>query len=319
MTPLMTFMNPERLWWLLEPTVVIFLYLGLTLRRYTTGAPRSVLRRVLPKDSALKRHLSVLASVFSLAALVLAFARPQGIVQVPRERGTIVIAIDVSLSMRAADVEPNRLEAAKAGAKDFVDSLPPAFNVSVLTFAGTANVKMPPTNDHSAAKTAIDAIKLAPSTAIGEAIYTSLDVLEKLAPRDPDHPDDSAPGAIVLLSDGVTNVGRASKDGAIEARKRHVPIYTIAYGTPSGYVIEEGQRQTVSVDHAELSQIAKVSGGKKYAADSMKNLEAVYQTISHQIGYVDEYHEITDRFVGIGLIFAVLAGLGVISQAARWP
>ncbi len=83
--------------------------------------------------------------------------------------------------------------------------------------------------------------------------------------------------------------------------------------------MENGQRQTVAVNHAELSQVAKLSGGKKHSADSMKNLQAVYQTISRQIGYVEEYHEVTDRLAGIALIFAVLAAVGVISQAARWP
>ncbi|MDK9348317.1 VWA domain-containing protein [Propionibacterium freudenreichii] len=321
MTPMMSFMNPDRLWWLAVPVAIALLYLVLAARRRATsgGSTNSILRRVLPRDAALKRHLSVLASVLSLASLVVAYARPQAMTQVPRERATIVVTIDVSRSMEATDVTPNRLDAAKSGAKDFVDSLPSAFNVALVTFAGTANVKMPPTTDRTQLKAAIDAIQLAPSTAIGEGIYTSLDVLEKLAPQDPDHPDDPAPGAIVLLSDGATNMGRDSADAATEAKKKNVPIYTIAYGTSTGYVVENGQRQTVAVNHAELSQVAKLSGGKKYSADSMKNLQAVYQTISRQIGYVEEYHEVTDRFAGIALIFAVLAAVGVISQAARWP
>lgn len=319
MVPLFSFMNPGRLWWLAVPVAVALLYLVLSARRRASHNRNSILRRVLPRDAALKRHLSVLASVLCLAALVVAYARPQAMTRVPRERATVVVTIDVSRSMEATDVSPNRLDAAKSGAKQFVDSLPSAFNVALVTFAGTANVKMPPTTDRTALKTAIDAIQLAPSTAIGEGIYTSLDVLKKLAPQDPDHPDDPAPGAIVLLSDGATNMGRDSADAATEAKKENVPIYTIAYGTSTGYVIENGQRQTVAVNHAELSQVAKLSGGKKYSADSMKNLQEVYQTISRQIGYVEEYHEVTDRFAGIALIFAVLAALGVISQAARWP
>ncbi len=321
MIPMIQFMNPGRLWWLLLPIAVALLYIVLAARRRVGGSrsTNSALRKVLPRDSALKRYISVAAAVLSLAALVVAYARPQAPVQVPRERATIVVTIDVSWSMQAADVEPNRLDAAKTGAKEFVDSLPEGYNIALVTFAGTANVKMPPTTDRAALKTAIDAIDMEKSTAIGEGIYTSLEVLDKLAPVDPDNPDDPAPGAIVLLSDGATNMGRKSEDAARDAKKQNVPVYTIAYGTSTGYVVEDGKRQTVAVDHYELSQVAELSGGKKYAADNVQNLEEVYRTISKQVGYVDEMHEVTDRFAGIALIFAVLAALGVISQAARWP
>ncbi len=138
-------------------------------------------------------------------------------------------------------------------------------------------------------------------------------------PEDPKHPGETAPAAIVLLSDGATNIGRSSLGAAQESRKQSVPVYTIAYGTAEGYVIEGGQRQRVPVNHAELSAVARQSGGKKFAAASDQELRAVYQTIAQSIGYEKVYTEVTDKYAGLALLFAVLASLGVISLGARWP
>ena len=148
----------------------------------------------------------------------------------PRERATIVMTIDVSLSMEAMDVEPNRLDAAKAGAEQFVTSLPPKFNVALVTFAGTATVLVPPTMDHGSVTAAIRSLRPQASTAIGEGIYTSLAALAQVPP-DPDNPKAVPPARIVLLSDGKTQVGRPSDQAAMAARAQSVAIYTIAYGT----------------------------------------------------------------------------------------
>ncbi len=165
---------------------------------------------MLPKQQAWKRHVAVGAAVLALAALNVAFAQPKGEVEVPRERATVVITLDVSRSMIAEDVAPNRLDAAKAAAQDFLTMLPVGFNVALVSFAGTPTVVVPPTTDRGVVSAAIDNLQVAPSTAIGEGIYSALDALAQ-APPDPDHPDEPAPGAIVLLSDGYTNVGRPSE------------------------------------------------------------------------------------------------------------
>ncbi|WIY83699.1 VWA domain-containing protein [Propionimicrobium sp. PCR01-08-3] len=320
MIPMLEFMHPGRLWLLLLVAAVLVFYLivGSRLQTGTRRRGKTRLDLVIPKDSALKRHISVGASLLAMASLVLAYAQPQDITQVPRERATVVVAIDISRSMRAEDVSPSRIEAAQTAAKEFVDMVPASFNIALVTFSGTAQIAAAPTTDHTAVKSAIDAIELEPATAIGEAIYTSLDTLQ-LAPPDPDHPDDPAPGAIVLLSDGYTNIGRDSADAATEAKEQNVPIYAIAYGTAGGYVYEEGVRVPVPVNHAELSQIAKNSGGKKYSAESIGDLRGVYQTIASSIGYDEELVEVTDRFAMYALLLSVLAGAGVISLAARWP
>lgn len=313
------FMRPERLWGLALIPLIGGLYLLLNSRlRPDPRQRRSRLSLVVPKDRAWKRHGAVLLALASLASLVVAWAMPKSYTNVPRDRATIVIAIDVSRSMMATDVEPTRLAAAQAAAKEFTTLLPDRFNVALVTFAATADVVVPPTTDRGAVSRAIDSLELAPTTAIGEGIYTSLKALE-MVPADPDHPDETAPAAIVLLSDGATNSGRASLTAAQDAKKAGVPVYTIAYGTATGYVMENGVRQPVPVNHGELSAVAKASGGKKFSAASKSELEAVYKTIAQSVGYEKVYTEVTDRYAGLSLLFAVLAALGVISLGARWP
>ena len=318
MIPLaLEFMRPERLWGLALIPLIGALYLLLAGKQARTTLSAR-LRLVIPKDAAWKRHGAVLLALMSLASLVIAWAMPTDFTKQPRDRASIVVTIDVSWSMEATDIEPNRLEAAKDSAQQFVQSLPERFNVALVTFAGTANVVVPPTVDRGAVVRALEAIKLAPSTATGEGIYTSLEAL-KLVPPDPKDPDAVAPAAIVLLADGATNLGRSSAGAADVAKEKGVPIYTIAYGTQNGYVESNGERQRVAVDHFELSEIARRAGGKKFSAESASELSEIYRAIRSDIGYEKVPAEVTDRYAGLAIIFAVLAALGVISLGARWP
>lgn len=313
------FMAPWRLWWLLLVPVIALLYWGLSRRLVTTKrGQRTRLDRVIPRDKAWKRHAAVVAALLSLASLVVAYAMPKDYTQVPRDRATVVIAIDISRSMIATDVAPNRLDAEKSAAKAFLGQLPPRFNVALVSFAATAQIRVPPTTDRDAVSRAIDALQTEPSTAIGEGVYTSLKAVSQ-APVDPKHPNDPAPAAIVLLSDGATNTGRSSLKAAQEAKKEGVPVYTIAYGTPGGYVVENGQRLPVPVDHAELHALATASGGKAYSASSSSQLSNVYATIATAVGSERVYVEVTEKYAGLALLFALLAALGVISLGARWP
>lgn len=318
MTPLLLeFMRPERLWALAIIPLIAVLYVLLAGRRFERPMS-SRLRVVLPRDAAWKRHGAVLLALLSLGSLIIAWAVPKDYVDQPRDRATIVVALDVSWSMEAEDVEPNRLAAAQAGAKAFIDSLPERFNVALVTFAGTPDIAVPPTIDRGAVARAIDAVQLAPSTAVGEGVYASLKALTLVAP-DPDDPEAVAPAAIVLLSDGATNIGRSSSGAAELAASQEVPVYTIAYGTDNGYVEQDGQRQRVAVDHYELSEIARLSGGKKYAAENSGQLREVYEAIRRSVGTERVPAEVTDRYAGLAIIFAALAALGVISLGARWP
>lgn len=321
LTPMISFLAPDRLWLLLLIPALVGLYLwmyGRKKQRRKQQYGQSMLDFVIPRELPWKRHIAVGLSVLSLMTLTVAFAKPKSTIEVPRERATIVVAIDVSNSMEAQDVKPNRLAAAKAGAISFVQSLPAKFNVAIVEFAGTATILLPPSTDRGAAEAAIQSMQLQPSTAIGEGIYTSLAAIAE-APPDPSHPNSKPPARIVLLSDGKTQIGRPSAEAAESAKQQNVEIYTVAYGTPGGYIEIEGTRQPVPVDRRELAEVAKITGGQSYRAESAGELRAVYKDIGSSVGKVKVDTEVTYRYAGFGLIFAILAALGAISLGARWP
>jgi Ca-activated chloride channel homolog len=320
MIPMLQFLAPSRLWLLLLIPALVGIYLLLIQRKRNRNKQvgRTMFDLVIPRDRTWLRHLAVGLSILSLLTLTLAFAKPKDEVSVPRERATIVVTIDVSLSMEATDVKPTRLEAAKAAARDFVNALPPKFNVALVSFAGTATTVVPPTLDRGAVTAAIENLRPDRSTAIGEGIYTSLAALAQVPP-DPDNPDAVVPARVVLLSDGKTQVGRTSDQAAQEAKAQRVPIYTIAYGTPDGYIEIGGRQEPVPVDKAELARVSKISGGEAYSAASAGQLKQVYKDIGSSVGKEKVDREVTARYAGFGLGLAILAALGMISLGARWP
>ena len=317
----LAFLSPNRLLILLVIPLMVLAYVIAMLRKNRRGmrfTNTSMLDVVVPKQSQWRRHLAVALSLLSLITLTAAFARPKTQVDVPRERATIVVVIDASLSMEATDVRPNRLAAAKQAAIAFVRSLPEKYNVAVVSLSGNPNILVPPTVAHNTVENAINTITLQDSTAIGEAIVTAMRALEQ-APKDPSKPDAIAPGAIVMLTDGTNTAGRSPQQAAAEARKAKVPIYTIAYGTENGYVDLDGKREQVPVDHELMRQIAQISGGEYFAAATADQLTRVYTNIKSEVGYEKADREVTARFAGYGLAFAVLAALGAISLGAKWP
>ncbi|WOQ15617.1 VWA domain-containing protein [Raineyella sp. W15-4] len=318
MIPLIQFLSPGRLWWLLLIPLLLVIHLVVSRRAAGGRGRHDPLLAALRVERGWQVHLAVILSALSLVALTVAFARPKQDVLVPRERATIVVAIDVSLSMQADDVSPTRLAAAKDAATEFVRSLPATFNVSLVSFAGTATVVVPPTQDRGVVTAAIDGLRLQPSTAIGDGIYASLSALNQVPP-DPQHPDDPPPARIVLLSDGFTTIGRPAAQAAEQARSQSVPIYTIAYGTLNGSIVIEGSRQPVPVDYNELATVARISGGKAYRAQTAGQLKDVYRDIGSSVGKEAVAVDVSNRYVGVAAAFALLACLGVVSLAARWP
>ncbi|GAA3695340.1 VWA domain-containing protein [Microlunatus aurantiacus] len=321
MIPLLSFIAPDRLWILLVIPLLLAAYVFAARRKNRRGmrfTNTSMLDIVVPKQSQWRRHLAVALSLLSLVTLTAAFARPSTQIDVPRERATVVIVIDASQSMQATDVAPNRLAAAKAAAVEFVESIPDKYNVSVVSMAGNSSILVPPTLAHNTVENAINSIQLQDGTAIGEGIYTALRALQQ-APKDPNKPDSVAPGAIVLLTDGSNTAGRAPMQAAAEARNAKVPIYTIAYGTENGYVDLDGKREPVPVDHDLMKQIAATTNGDYFAAATLEQLDRVYDNIGTEVGYEKAEREVTSRFAGYGLAFAVLAALGAISLGAKWP
>jgi Ca-activated chloride channel homolog len=314
-----SFSNPERLWALLLVPLVVAGYVFALRQRNKVGmrfTNTTILSRVVPRQSQWRRHLAVALSLMSLVALSIAWSRPQGIEMVPRERATVIMVIDVSLSMQATDVKPNRLDAAKSAAVKFLDSLPSQYNVAVVSLAGNSAVRLPPTLDRPAARQAITSLKLANSTAVGESIYSALEALQ-MAPKGND--GEGAPGAIVLLSDGQNTAGRAPAQAAADAKKAEVPIYTIAYGTDNGYVDLDGKRELVPPDRALLKEIATATGGESFSAEDLSQLDRVYANIRSEVGQVPTKKETTALWAGYGLAFAVIAALAAVSLGARWP
>jgi Ca-activated chloride channel homolog len=317
----LAFLSPERLLILLVIPLVVLGYIFATRRKNRRGmrfTNTSMLDVVVPKQSQWRRHVAVALSLLSLITLTAAYARPKTQIDVPRERATVVLVIDASLSMQATDVQPTRLDAAKQAAIDFVRALPEKYNVSVVSMAGSSAILVPPTTAHNTVENAINGIQLQESTAIGEGIATALRALQQ-APKDPKNPNAIAPGAIVLLSDGSNTAGRAPMQVAAEAKAANVPVYTIAYGTENGYVDLDGKREPVPVDHDEMRQIAEATGGDYFAAATADQLKKVYQNIGSEVGYEKADREVTARFAGYGLALAVLAALGAISLGAKWP
>jgi Ca-activated chloride channel homolog len=307
--PQLAFLSPERLMILLIIPVLVLAYIFASLRKNRRGmrfTNTSMLDVIVPKQSQWRRHLAVALSLLSLITLTAAFARPKTQIDVPRERATVVVVIDSSLSMQATDVRPTRLDAAKQAANDFVIKMPEKYNVSVVSMAGAAAILVPPTTAHGTVQNAINGIQLQESTAIGEGIATALRALQQ-APKDRDNPNSVAPGAIVLLSDGSNTTGRAPLQAAAEAR------------TENGYVDLDGKREPVPVDHEEMKRIAAATNGEYFAAATADELKRVYQNIGSDIGYEKADREVTARFAGYGLALAVLAALGAISLGAKWP
>ncbi|MDO5683586.1 MAG: VWA domain-containing protein, partial [Propionibacteriaceae bacterium] len=219
------FEHGGRLWALLLIPVLGTVYLGLLMLR--SGGGRRTRSLPINTDRTWVRHTAVVLALASMVMLTLAWATPRQTVEVPRERATVVIAMDVSLSMEAADVLPTRLDAAKESAKEFANSLPPGFNVSLVEFAGTASIAVPPTTDRGVVNAAIDNLRLRESTAIGEGIYASLDAL-LMVPPDPLDANATPPATIVVLSDGESQRGRSPYSAASKAKEAGVPVNTIA-------------------------------------------------------------------------------------------
>jgi Ca-activated chloride channel family protein len=202
---------------------------------------------------------------------VTAFARPEADVEVPRERATVVVALDTSISMEATDVTPDRISAARESAAAFVAGLPDAFDVGLVSFSGTASVVVPATQDHELVVQAVRGLQLGPSTAIGEAVFASLEAV-RAVPGEPGQP--APPARIVLLSDGTNTVGREVAEAAEAALDAGVPVSTIAYGTPDGVVEVQGELIPVPVDGPALERLAESTGGSSFTAESGEELRA---------------------------------------------
>lgn len=319
------FIEPSRLWLLVVVVALVALYVGLqfTRPRYTVRFSNlELLDKVAPRRPGWRRHLSAAAFALAAVALVVAFAKPVMSVRVPTERTTVMLAFDTSLSMAAEDIEPNRFEAAQAAATRFVEELPEELNVGLVGFAGTAQLLVPPTQEHEDVVSAISNLRLDKATAIGDAVKLSLDVLaEQAVGAEGEDPE----AAIVLISDGETTVGLPTEESIPLAQEAGIEVTTIAYGTAGGEIMVDedgdgvGQLTPVPVNVEELRNLAEGTGGRAYTAETATDLSSAYEDLGSVIGFEEEPREVTDRFVGIGLALMLVASGLSLRWFARLP
>lgn len=319
-----TFIAPERLWFLAGVAVLAVAYVALQFKRSTYAVRFSnlaLLDKVAPKRPGWRRHVVSGGYLLAMCALVVALAQPQTFERVPKERATIILAVDVSLSMQATDVSPTRIDSAKVAAARFVRTIPPKLQVGLVSFSGTTSLLVPPTTDRDAVTRAIRSLQLDEGTAIGDAVKTSLSAIAAI-PRD--ESGERAPAVVVLLSDGKTTVGTPTEESIEPAKDASVSVFTIAYGTPDGFVeVDDGmggsQRVYVPVDEPALEQLAAETGGTSFEASSTADLTKVYQELGSAIGYDREAQEITWKVLAAGLAMMALVGGLSLAWFQRLP
>lgn len=342
----MTFLWPEALWFLLLLPLLVGAYFWLLARRKKFAlrfASLGLVKEAMAGTARWRRHVPPLLFLLALATMIVAASRPQATVTLPTQQETIILAMDVSGSMRAKDIEPNRLEASQAAARAFVEQLPPKTRVGVVAFAGTASLVQPPTLSREDVLAAIDRFHLQRGTATGSAILVSLDTLfpeqridvsgviygedhksrgrslddaRKAETQDfkPVPPGSYSSAAIILLTDGQRTTGPDPLKAARMAADRGVRVYTVGVGTPEGEVIQfEGWSFRARLDEETLKQVASMTLGEYFRAGSALDLKKVYETLSSRLVFEKKPTEISALFAAAAAVLSLLAaGLSML-------
>lgn len=323
LNPMLSLASPGWLWLLVPVALLAVAYLVQQARRsrYSVRfATLPMLERLVPKQPSWRRHVPAVLLLLAFMGLSVAAARPQIDQEVPRERATVIVTVDVSLSMEATDVSPDRLTAAREAATSFISGLPDGFNVGVVAFAGTATVLAQATPDHDAAIAALDRLELGRGTAIGDGVLTSLAQVEAAGQAAGTTADgEPVPAHIVLLSDGTNTAGASVEQASAAAVDADVPVSTIAYGTENGTVVVDGETVPVPVDQPSLDALAEATGGTGYAAETADELDEVYENIQTSIGYRTEQRDITPWWIAGSMLVAMLAAALSLAWFSRLP
>jgi Ca-activated chloride channel homolog len=340
-----TFLWPSMLWLLAAVPALVAVYL-LVLRRRKKAALRyaglEIVKQALGPGQALRRHAPPALFLAALALMIVAVARPAAVVTLPSEDKTIILAIDVSGSMRAEDVQPNRLAAAQAAARQFVSDQPAGTKLGVVSFAGSAALVQAPTRSREDALVAIDRLELQRATAIGSAILVSLKALfpeaefdlseSRLRPRPRSERRAAAPlerrrdaaksearpvppgsydsAAIILLTDGVTTTGPDPVDAARLAAERGVRVFTVGVGTTQGEILRgDGWSMRVRLDEEALKTISDLTRGEYFRAETATDLKKVYASLNSKLVLEKKETEITALFAAAAALLALASAL----------
>ncbi len=337
--PQPVFLWPQFLWLLLLLPLLVLLYLWLQRRRKKLAlryASLTIVRQAIGKGPGWRRHVPPLLMLLALASLLLASARPVAVVALPSNQQTIILAMDVSGSMRATDVQPTRLEAAQAAARTFLKELPRDVKVGIVAFAGSAQVAQLPTLNREDLVTAIDRFQLQRATATGNAIVISLATLfpnagielqqlssdrmrggagrslDQAPPKQsefvPVPPGSYTSAAIIMLTDGQRTTGVDPLEAAKMAADRGVKVYTVGIGTVDGETIGfEGWSMRVRLDEETLKSIAQKTAAEYYYAGTAQDLTKVYQSLSSRLTLEKKETEISALLALAGALLALLA------------
>ncbi len=340
----MSFLWPHLLWLLLVVPVLVVLYVWLLRRRKQAAlryASLSLVKEAMGTGQRVRRHLPPLLFLLALALMIAAIARPAAMITLPSQHDTVVLAMDVSRSMLAEDVKPNRIAAAQAAARAFIADQPPETRIAIVAFAGSASVVQAPTNNREDLLAAIDRFQLQRATAIGNAIVVSLATIFPEAKIDiaavnathrggaipldakasangeafkPVRPGSYGSAVIILLTDGQVTTGVDPIEAARMAADRGVRVFSVGIGTKEGEVLHtEGWSMRVRLDEESLKTIADITRGEYFYAGTAMDLKKVYETLNAKLVLETKQTEITALFAAVAAVLAVLAaGLSVL-------
>jgi len=330
----MSFLWPTSLFFLIAVPVLLGLYIWSQRRRRKYAlryASLSLVKEALGRGPGIRRHIPPALYLLSVAFMLFALARPITVVKVPSQEGTVILAIDVSMSMRATDIKPDRITAAKEAAKAFVEKQGDSVKIGVVSFASDASIVQAPTLDHDLVIAAIDRLRLQRATAIGRAVLTSLDAIWEdegsegdqpsavlTQPQNPNAPQTPAktavPGAakasasIILLTDGQNNQFPPPLAIIDQAISRGIRVYTVGVGTPAGAVLSlEGRSIRTALDETTLKQIAQDTDAQYFLATSDADLKKVYENLSTELVLRTQKTEVTALFTLVAAVFSIAA------------
>jgi Ca-activated chloride channel family protein len=319
----MSFAEPTLLSGLILLPLAALAYVALQRRRRRESAAwanPALVPALAPAQPGWRRHLPPLLLLCALAALIVAMARPQRTVAAPQRAANVIMVTDVSGSMNATDVQPDRLSAAVKAAKTLTDKLPPAFRIGLIAFSDYAEQRVAPTTDRTQIRGALDQLSAEGGTAMGDALERGLVAARTPVPNADGSGVRRLPSVIVLLSDGKNTSGQLDPvQVAREAGRLHVPVYTIALGTPDGQVqLRDSfgflQRVQVPPDIEGLKRIAQVSGGKAFTATEADKLQQIYAGLGTKLSSRSVKREISAAFAGGAILLLVAAG----GLSLRW-